>query len=403
MRVYLGSDHAGFELKNHLVNHLAKQGHDVVDVGPHVYDPEDDYPAFCLHTGARVVADPGSLGIVIGGSGNGEQIAANKVAGVRSALVWRVEIAQLARQHNDANVIAIGARQHTLDEAAAFVEAFLATPFSGNPRHARRIDQLAELRTHPRAARPALPVPPLHRPGRPLAVRPTRPAPRRRGRSSSCGQQRLSGWQLLAGHPVAAHDHQVRSASARSSSVGRAASRARSAAPTLTCDDPEPTRPRRPRSASRSSPPPPVAGGSVPAAAAARRAPAGPGADAGGAGTGTAGPPAVVGIGTAGRWARRDRHRRTARRGGDSAPPDRPAWWDRAAAPARGDGTVGARRGGIGTAGAGGAVGDRAPAAPASAGGAGGGVGSRHRGRRDGSSRTPRRDARGGVGVRARP
>jgi ribose 5-phosphate isomerase B len=144
MRVYLGSDHAGYELKSHLVNYLAKQGYEVVDVGPHVYDPEDDYPAFCLNTGAKVVADEGSLGIVIGGSGNGEQIAANKIAGVRSALAWKVEIAQLARQHNDSNVLAIGARQHTLDEASAMAEAFLTTPFSGNERHARRIAQLAE-------------------------------------------------------------------------------------------------------------------------------------------------------------------------------------------------------------------------------------------------------------------
>ncbi|MBU2669460.1 ribose-5-phosphate isomerase [Actinoplanes bogorensis] len=153
MRVYLGSDHAGYELKMHLVNHLIKQGHDVVDVGPHVYDPEDDYPAFCLHTGAKVVADEGSLGIVIGGSGNGEQIAANKIDGVRAALVWRTEIAQLARQHNDANIISIGAREHTLDDATSFVEAFLATPFSGNPRHARRIAQLADYE----AGRPTLP------------------------------------------------------------------------------------------------------------------------------------------------------------------------------------------------------------------------------------------------------
>jgi ribose 5-phosphate isomerase B len=144
MRVYLGSDHAGFELKMHLVNHLAKQGYDVVDVGPHVFDPEDDYPAFCLATGAQVVADPGSLGIVIGGSGNGEQIAANKITGVRSALAWRAEIAQLARQHNDANVLSIGAREHTLDEATSFAEAFLTTPFSGNERHARRIAILSE-------------------------------------------------------------------------------------------------------------------------------------------------------------------------------------------------------------------------------------------------------------------
>ncbi|GGL20149.1 ribose-5-phosphate isomerase [Mangrovihabitans endophyticus] len=144
MRVYLGSDHAGYELKNHIAEHLAKQGHDVLDVGPHVYDPEDDYPAFCLNAGARVVADPGSLGIVIGGSGNGEQIAANKVAGVRSALAWSAETARLAREHNDANVLAIGARQHTAEVATTFAETFLATPFSGNPRHARRIAQLAD-------------------------------------------------------------------------------------------------------------------------------------------------------------------------------------------------------------------------------------------------------------------
>ncbi|MEG3635707.1 ribose-5-phosphate isomerase [Micromonospora palythoicola] len=144
MRVYLGSDHAGFELKVHLANHLAKQGYEVVDIGPQAYDPEDDYPAFCLHAGTRVVADPGSLGVVIGGSGNGEQIASNKVVGVRAALAWNVETAQLGRQHNDANVVAVGARQHTLDEATAIVEAFLTTSFSGSDRHARRIAQVAE-------------------------------------------------------------------------------------------------------------------------------------------------------------------------------------------------------------------------------------------------------------------
>lgn len=142
MRVYLGSDHAGFELKSHLVDHLTRQGYDVVDVGAHVYDAEDDYPAFCLHTGARVVATPGSLGIVIGGSGNGEQIAANKVPGVRAALAWNLDTARLAREHNDANVVGVGARQHTLDEATAIVEAFLTTPYSGNDRHTRRIGQI---------------------------------------------------------------------------------------------------------------------------------------------------------------------------------------------------------------------------------------------------------------------
>lgn len=143
MRVYLASDHAGYELKVHLTNHLARQGYDVVDVGPHSFDPEDDYPVYCVPCGVKVVADPGSLGVVIGGSGNGEQIAANKVRGVRAALAWSVETAQLAREHNDANVVAIGARQHTLDEATAIVEAFLTTAFSGSERHTRRIGQVA--------------------------------------------------------------------------------------------------------------------------------------------------------------------------------------------------------------------------------------------------------------------
>ena len=116
----------------------------MVDVGPHLYDPEDDYPAFCLQTGAKVVADPGSLGIVIGGSGNGEQIAANKVKGVRAALVWNEQTAVLARQHNDANVISVGGRMHTIDEMTHFVDLFLATAFTGEERHARRIAMLAD-------------------------------------------------------------------------------------------------------------------------------------------------------------------------------------------------------------------------------------------------------------------
>jgi ribose 5-phosphate isomerase B len=147
MRVYLGSDHAGYELKVHLAGALGLQGYEVVDVGPAKFDPDDDYPAFCFHTGARVVADPGSLGVVIGGSGNGEQIAANKVPGVRAALAWNLETARLGREHNDANIVAVGARQHTLDEATALVTAFLSTSFSGNERHARRIAQVLEYDT----------------------------------------------------------------------------------------------------------------------------------------------------------------------------------------------------------------------------------------------------------------
>jgi ribose 5-phosphate isomerase B len=143
VRVYLGSDHAGFELKARLSEHLTGAGHDVVDVGALTYDPDDDYPAFCIDTARRVVGDPGSLGVVIGGSGNGEQIAANKVKGIRAALAWSIETAQLAREHNDAQVIGIGARQHSEEESLAIVDAFLATPFSEGERHQRRIDQLA--------------------------------------------------------------------------------------------------------------------------------------------------------------------------------------------------------------------------------------------------------------------
>ncbi|QOR71984.1 ribose-5-phosphate isomerase [Ruania alkalisoli] len=144
MRIHLAADHAGFELKAVLADHLRTSGHDVTDHGAHAYDAQDDYPAFCFAAGEAVVAEPGSLGVVIGGSGNGEQIAANKVAGVRAALAWNVETARLGRQHNNANVVAVGARQHSTADALAIVDAFVAEAFSGDERHQRRIDQLAE-------------------------------------------------------------------------------------------------------------------------------------------------------------------------------------------------------------------------------------------------------------------
>jgi ribose 5-phosphate isomerase B len=144
MRVFLGSDHAGFELKGHLLQAVADAGHEPVDCGAFEYDAEDDYPPFCFEVGERTVAEPGTLGVVIGGSGNGEQIAANKVPGVRAALAWNDDTARLARQHNDANVVAIGARQHSLEQATALVLLFLATPFSGEERHARRIALLGD-------------------------------------------------------------------------------------------------------------------------------------------------------------------------------------------------------------------------------------------------------------------
>lgn len=147
MRVYLGSDHAGYELKNHLVEWLKEAGHEPVDCGPHIYDALDDYPPFCLRAAERTASDPQALGIVIGGSGNGEAIAANKVRGVRAALAWSEQTAALGREHNNANVISIGGRMHTEEEATKFVEIFLSTPYSGDERHTRRIDMLAVYET----------------------------------------------------------------------------------------------------------------------------------------------------------------------------------------------------------------------------------------------------------------
>jgi ribose 5-phosphate isomerase B len=149
MRVYLGSDHAGFELKQAIIEHLRDTGHEPIDCGAFTYDAEDDYPAFCIAAALKTLADPESLGIVLGGSGNGEQIAANKVPGIRCALGWSVQTATLARQHNNAQVIGIGGRMHTLPEALAIVDAFLTAEWSKAERHQRRIDILDEYeRTH---------------------------------------------------------------------------------------------------------------------------------------------------------------------------------------------------------------------------------------------------------------
>jgi ribose 5-phosphate isomerase B len=144
MRVHLGSDHAGFELKEALKQRLVELGHEPVDHGPAEYVATDDYPPFCLAAAEGVVADPGSLGVVIGGSGNGEQIAANKVKGARCALAWSTETAQLARQHNNANLVSVGGRMHPEADAIGFVETFLSTPFSDDERHIRRIAMLSD-------------------------------------------------------------------------------------------------------------------------------------------------------------------------------------------------------------------------------------------------------------------
>lgn len=151
MRIHVATDHAGLDFSKTVQQHVAEQGHEVIDHGPTSYDPLDDYPAFCINAARAVARDREagieSLGIVFGGSGNGEQMAANKVEGIRAALVWNDATAVLAREHNDANVIAIGARQHSVDEALRFIDIFIQTPFPGEERHVRRIGQLGEYET----------------------------------------------------------------------------------------------------------------------------------------------------------------------------------------------------------------------------------------------------------------
>ncbi|WP_423182710.1 ribose-5-phosphate isomerase [Arthrobacter sp. NyZ413] len=151
MRVHIATDHAGLDLSSHLISALSASGYEMVDHGPQSYDAEDDYPSFCINAARAVVADQAAgvdaLGIVLGGSGNGEQIAANKVEGVRAALAWNLETARLAREHNDANVVAVGGRKHSVDEATELIEAFLAEPFSKAERHVRRIGKIATYET----------------------------------------------------------------------------------------------------------------------------------------------------------------------------------------------------------------------------------------------------------------
>lgn len=147
MRIHIATDHAGMELSAFLVAELAASGHEVIDHGPTEYDALDDYPGFCIAAAKAVKQDLDmgveALGIVLGGSGNGEQMAANKVAGIRAALVWNESTAKLAREHNDANVVALGARQHSELEVLELVKLFIAEPFSNDERHVRRIGKIS--------------------------------------------------------------------------------------------------------------------------------------------------------------------------------------------------------------------------------------------------------------------
>ena len=147
MRIHIATDHAGLETSHFLIESLSAAGHEVFDHGPKSFDPLDDYPGFCINAALAVIHDQQAgveaLGVVLGGSGNGEQIAANKVSGIRAALVWNQDTAKLARSHNDANVVALGARQHTKEEVLELIQLFINEPFSGDERHARRIGKIA--------------------------------------------------------------------------------------------------------------------------------------------------------------------------------------------------------------------------------------------------------------------
>ena len=139
MRVHIATDHAAFDLKQFLVRELTALGHEVIDHGAATYDAQDDYPRFIIPCAEAVAADPESFGIILGGSGNGEQMAANKVRGIRAGLAYNLVMARLAREHTNANILSMGGRMQSLPEALEMAKVFLGTPFSGDPRHVRRL------------------------------------------------------------------------------------------------------------------------------------------------------------------------------------------------------------------------------------------------------------------------
>ncbi len=144
MKVFFATDHAGFELKNELVSYVASLGFEVVDKGASTYDAQDDYPDFISLAAKEVSDDPTSRGIILGGSGQGEAIVANRFPNVRAALYYggNSEIVKLSREHNDSNILSLGARFQSIDEAKATVKMWLETPFTGDERHARRIAKI---------------------------------------------------------------------------------------------------------------------------------------------------------------------------------------------------------------------------------------------------------------------
>ncbi|MFA6392469.1 MAG: RpiB/LacA/LacB family sugar-phosphate isomerase [Candidatus Paceibacterota bacterium] len=146
MKIYIGSDHAGYELKEKLKTYMQSLNIEVVDKGAFMLDNEDDYPDFIIPVAEAVVKDSKSLGIIIGGTGEGEQISANKVDGVRAIEFYggNLEIVKLGREHNNANILSLGARFITEDEAKNAILLFMNTPFTNDERHVRRINKINE-------------------------------------------------------------------------------------------------------------------------------------------------------------------------------------------------------------------------------------------------------------------
>lgn len=142
--IYIGADHGGYELKEKIKEWLAEDNIETEDLGANGFNPEDDYPDFIIPVAEKVVSEPGSLGIILGRSGNGEAIAANKVSGVRTALCLNEEMARKAKEHNNANIISLGADYINPEDVRKIVKTFIETPFSNESRHVRRLKKIEE-------------------------------------------------------------------------------------------------------------------------------------------------------------------------------------------------------------------------------------------------------------------
>lgn len=145
MKIFIAADHAGFEMKQELKRYLEDLGYELEDVGPFALDPTDDYPDYVIPLAKKVAQNPGSRGIIVAGSGQGEIMCANKVRGIRAALLYDEYSARISRDHNDATVAALGARVLDIETAKRLVKLWLETPFSGEERHKRRLQKIADL------------------------------------------------------------------------------------------------------------------------------------------------------------------------------------------------------------------------------------------------------------------